>query len=572
MAQNQVTRMEGKKVSLYGRNFGKSAEQWDQDKIDELVRSNDPSRVMSYVSQFWVFDKLSRNYLFWNFEDKEPQLDKDIFKNPPFVGCQVMGNGWSLKNQYKSDPPCVNLIYSCQKKSGVHVINNVVYYNTFSGQRFEIPDEIPEFPESLVSSRDYILRHIKEVYCSNDEERYKEILNFIVTSVAGRKLGRMVHIVGEEGTGKSWLYEFYSALMGAGLIEQTTDWSVMKEGSNNSILLGKRLLIIEEAKNDNLNETKRMEEALKHFITGSHIKIQDKWMKARKVENIINVISFSNHPITQASISNRRADIMQTNSKYVGNKAYFTPLFDLLKNSNFCKHMYYWCLSEAAKVPKSWDTSAPLESVNKQMAKVACLNDVLVYLKSQHLLKLVGIEMKLKDLYHAYSCHYAGKPFFKPAQFLVQLRNLETNCAKKWIKKGHARITIVKIPIEDLYEYFANRNLILEEDDFEEIEEIDIPDFEYKNLAKPIKYADLTKIKEQIQLNRELVALRTEHENIMREMQDILRQQIADYQKVTAIWDQLNQKSKKVAFKEPLITNAETEAFGQLLEMFGESE
>jgi len=198
-------------------------------------------------------------------------------------------------------------------------------FSVFCG--FAARGEAPENYERLVSP---ILRHIKEVWASDNEEMFQYIIRWLAFIVQNfpKKTGKNIILNGDEGTGKSIVMEWFKEEVFGHNLCYTTSGSEMLTRGFNAHLAGRILVCLEELKGDNDNQWKHAIDVIKHLTTSKTMNIERKGVDVREETNGMNIIAFTNyeHALPNVPGMNRRLVMNRVSDRYKGNKEYFSGL------------------------------------------------------------------------------------------------------------------------------------------------------------------------------------------------------------------------------------------------------
>jgi hypothetical protein len=181
--------------------------------------------------------------------------------------------------------------------------------------------------------------HIKVVWCNNNDSHFKWLENWFafIIQKCPKKTNSIVQITGDEGTGKSCVFEW--------LVEKVFgELCIILSGCDkltrnfNAHLLGKVLVCLEEVSGD-----KHDLHRIKHLATGTFIDIERKGIDVETDVNGINIICFSNldNPMPPIPGINRRLVHMRSNPIYMKDKEYFKKLIDFLENDKVSPIAFY---------------------------------------------------------------------------------------------------------------------------------------------------------------------------------------------------------------------------------------
>lgn len=204
-----------------------------------------------------------------------------------------------------------------------------------------IPNTFSLFPGFLITEEDDgsdheemvrpILNHIKEVWCSDVQEHYEFIMDWLAWTIQKfpRKTNTILLINGDEGTGKSCLFEWITEKIYGNLAICLAEADKLTR-SFNAHLIGKILVCLEELGTDKHDLNK-----IKHIVTSTTLDYEKKGIDLKTDINAINLICFSNNdrPLPAITGINRRLVQLRSSPKYRNDPEYFNNLFHYLNNT-----------------------------------------------------------------------------------------------------------------------------------------------------------------------------------------------------------------------------------------------
>lgn len=205
-----------------------------------------------------------------------------------------------------------------------HLVKENKVFNIWVPYKFRlVPDEL--YDENKIKG---LLDFIKEVWCDNDETRYKYILSWFYKVLfiphEHTRVSLFVYSP-EHGAGKNTLTDFITNhVMGD---RSTMEFPGLDNllGKFNKHIDGRTLVVVNELCSDN---PKLDFNKFKSYISDEKIFIEGKNENQDKRKNYLNIISISNHDdsIKFEDRNDRRFACFKINPKYVGNFGYFDNL------------------------------------------------------------------------------------------------------------------------------------------------------------------------------------------------------------------------------------------------------
>ncbi len=207
------------------------------------------------------------------------------------------------------------------------------------------------------ASIERILTHLLEVVCNGNLENCEYLISWMAQIVQEphKKMGVMVALRSEErGTGKSTVSRLMNEILGNHAI--TIKDSKHLTGSFNSHLANKIFVTIEEAfwSGDPKEAGK-----LRTMVTDSTMTVEGKGKDAFEVDSHHRFLMCTNNEWTvPAHKDERRFFVLDVSPKMVGNKQYFTDLYDEIDNTDsisaFFDYLLEWDINvDLRKAPKT---------------------------------------------------------------------------------------------------------------------------------------------------------------------------------------------------------------------------
>ena len=222
---------------------------------------------------------------------------------------------------------------------------------------------------------------LKEVVCSNRNKCYKFLLKFLKSILIGRKVECCLCLLGEKGTGKTFLFEkIMCCLMGNKYFLKLGGGSYKALlNEKNAYFKNKLLCVWDEAgkfRHGSMYHAQELQDKFKEVITQRKIFIRELYKDGVTIPDFMTHIILSNAddavPIESDS---RRFWIMDMLAKYANDTEYWTKMnnhhgfgYDMSRAENeaqqkyVMKHIFHFLLSEdlegfkAKEFPNTWET------------------------------------------------------------------------------------------------------------------------------------------------------------------------------------------------------------------------
>jgi hypothetical protein len=186
------------------------------------------------------------------------------------------------------------------------------------------------------------LDYIKDVF-GDTPEKYNYLMGWLANLIQspGAKPHTYPIIVGEQGTGKSFLFEkFIRPILGNQASVTTEDLEGLLSNYN-SLIEGRTLVVFEEAINHNRRE---IASRLKQLVTGDRMVLRKKYEPEREINSFIRCVFLSNDEeqavAIDATIGERRACVLKVSDVHSKDRTYFGNLAAWAKDHLGDVHRY----------------------------------------------------------------------------------------------------------------------------------------------------------------------------------------------------------------------------------------
>jgi len=296
-----------------------------------------------------------------------------------------------------------------------------------------------------------ILNHIK-ILCDHDD---------VVTDYFNKWIGQMIQypatksicpiFISQEGAGKGTLIQLMKKMLGKQKVMESTNPSRDVWGEFNSCMVNSFLV--------NLNETEKSDAKanlgkIKGLITDTSLQINPKGKDQFEIDSYHRFIITTNKqdPIP-TSKSDRRNLIIRSSDELLGNKEYFTNMYNLLEDVNVIRTCYDYFKS-IPNLDKFKELEIPKTNYQENL-KLLDLSPPEQYLMDLCSKKEGIIEMLSRELYDEFSDFITSNNIeysTTPLKFGVKLANLKISGIEKGrhTKRGETKL----IDIEKLRKHF----------------------------------------------------------------------------------------------------------------------
>lgn len=212
-----------------------------------------------------------------------------------------------------------------------------------------------------------ILKHIKEVWCCDDEKVYNWVMLFLadIFQNPGKKRSTAIVLLGQQGTGKSIPFEFGLSRMLGNTYGVSGDRKAVTNNFNSALnckllFLGEEILFAGDKLSMN---------ALKDRVSRTTVDIEMKGREKYTTPSFTRYVFTSNQDhVLSLETKDRRFTVLRVSNRYMQNVAYFTELRDWLENKNGCEIWLEYLLNyKPEKHGQAWnDLYVPLDTEVKR--------------------------------------------------------------------------------------------------------------------------------------------------------------------------------------------------------------
>lgn len=195
--------------------------------------------------------------------------------------------------------------------------------------------------------------HIEHILCSGDEEHFNYVMTFIASIFArpGVKIPASLAFMGEQGTGKSKVFDWLRRAIGAAALKVSSGRHLT--GNFNAHLDGKIFLTCEEAF---WGGEKKEEGPLKDIISSETLQIEGKFDNLVERPNYVNTVFISNNDwmVPTNGEDARRFLVLRVSNEKKQNAKYFGAIDDEMENGGL-EAMVYDLMHWNPSVIGGWD-------------------------------------------------------------------------------------------------------------------------------------------------------------------------------------------------------------------------
>lgn len=180
---------------------------------------------------------------------------------------------------------------------------------------------------------DKLKEHIQKNICSEDDDRFKWLLNWLALGVQqpAHVIGTAPVLKGLPGTGKGILAHAYGRLWGPHFVSVTKDDHV--RGRFNQHLEGRRFVYVDEAM---FGGDRKNAGVIKTMLTEPQIMIERKGVDPIWLDNhMVFMIASNERSVVPADIGDRRWQVFEVSDQHREDKPYFSAIMKQLREGGY---------------------------------------------------------------------------------------------------------------------------------------------------------------------------------------------------------------------------------------------
>ena len=257
-----------------------------------------------------------------------------------------------------------------------------------------------KFPVNIKEKVTIMLSYIKEVLCSDIEEQYIYVLQWLSNMCKGNKNDSILYLRGGQGIGKSTITQFLmNHVIGRPLSLETGAETLISRF--NVELAGTLMVVFEELEHLSTAEWNSMSTKLKRYSTSDTIMLESKGEKRYEAKNINNYFILSNHDCIKDD-DGRRIYILDVSPKYKGDLEYFGNIRDKCFNDAVGEAFYSYL--HEINTTNFYAQRFPLTQ-SKKDAYVKRLHSVESFLKDSYILLKLPVNNSLAVIFNEYKSY-----------------------------------------------------------------------------------------------------------------------------------------------------------------------
>lgn len=320
------------------------------------------------------------------------------------------------------------------------------------------------YPKDIQIKVQFIWNHLKKMWCSNKEDQFKYVQNWIANIVVGNKMRTCIYLQSPQGIGKSIITEFLSNYVIGDELSFTYS-EVSSFIRFNSPLMGRLLIVFEEVPAADQYEWKLFGDRLNQCLTGNTIDIEKKHIDKIKVRNTVSFIIHTNNYTALKLSPNDRRFFMPDIVNKKESKEYYKMLYQYTNDPIVGEAFYMHCKEIVNNNPNFDDYDRPITKKFRDNI-VDGVPPTYKFIRETYIMNYLGIDMKFKDLYTDYigfCANHSMKALNKHA-FKDELINIGINYIPNSTRYCHHHQNWVENTHKQLVEIFLKNNLMTKED------------------------------------------------------------------------------------------------------------
>jgi len=244
--------------------------------------------------------------------------------------------------------------------------------------------------EKLTTNINLIYNHIKEVLCSNNNEVYEYVLNWLSCTFGGRKLRKALYIEANERTGKGIIFnDLLKAILGDRMHKTNSNESITKytkpfEGC----------CLVQPDELPHCDDFKGLQDALKGLVTEPQFTCRSMWEAGYEQENTFNIaITTNNSALALSQTNKERWMCLDVSECKLGQSEYFVKIAKILKDQNILL-MFYEDMIERFKTLDNWNEDILPMTESKKTKIIEALPQIYKYLKEHYIIPRKNLNMR----------------------------------------------------------------------------------------------------------------------------------------------------------------------------------
>ena len=243
-----------------------------------------------------------------------------------------------------------------------------------------------------------IYNHIKNILCSNDENSYQYVLNFIACSFGGRKVRKALLLQSKERTGKGMIInDILKKILGERMYKTNSVESIM---TYTKPFEGCCLINFDEL--PHCDNYKGLQDRMKGLITEPKFSCRDMYSTSYEQTNTFNImITTNNDGISLTQNNNTKYVCLDINESKIGDIKYFEKLQTAIKSENVLEQFYNEMIERFKTLDKWNEDEVPLTNTTK-VKIIEALPRLYKYIKEYYIVPNIDMKIDTKQFFEEY--------------------------------------------------------------------------------------------------------------------------------------------------------------------------
>lgn len=432
------------------------------------------------------------------------------------------------------------------EKPRSYVKDECNFLNLFSGfKHSKLDNKDVKRVQKGKAGVEFILNHIKEIFCSNNEQIFMYVNKWIMKLVCGFKLKTMLYFKSKMGRGKGKITKFIMDILGTKVCVPLNNDRCFT-GEFNGSLMAKSFCLLDEICH-NFEDFKSLYNQLKPYITEDLMSYRNLYEKLKTLKNITSFMMTGNYDMLK----------LDDPSKGEDRRILISDVADIIKDEKYCKKLDAYCENEDVQYAFFWYCienmdkdfnelhelkKMPVTETKKAMIQQS-LDTSILFLKSIVNNPIINTHNKPKEFYNEYTNWCRGENIEKrkmsPSTFLSKLKELKefVTFHDNLRLDGKNPTNYVTVNRAKMIEYFTAKHYWCEYDDINEkvsdVDEIENDPYDQgvdktdksvvvavPMIAKSHYEAEIEKLKKEITTLKQQLEVKDEIKQIEKQFDD----------------------------------------------------
>lgn len=448
-------------IQKFNNLFGSSFISFDDRKIREMMESNNNEKIIelqNYILKYWAHCPRRNIVFFWDADKKIVEIltiENAIKKT---FNSQFRINNFYLKNWFFAK--CVDCLFEPTfniNKPRIFIDDNGIHrLNMFGGTRYTYDPSKNNKLEDLTFQKnlDILLNYIKSIVCTNDDNTYKFVLDWIIRAINLNKMSTYLCLCGDHDGSNKLIPNLLCECLGSIATFRNIDTKYLLDKSFTSCINGKVLVVMKHTHSAQ-NKEKKIIQTLKNIVHDNEIEICNR--SNFRIENNINYILVSENKFHKYNIEDKNAVILNISNDKMNDYEYYNMLEKICKCNEFIECFYYWCLQRNNTSTTQYMKILPINELHKPDKNI--VDPLIIFIKNYYLLNRQSVNVLYKYFFNTYMSWIKSTGYVINCGKNVISRKLK-NININWFVSGTGNKNYVHIPWYEMYKYFFYKKLI----------------------------------------------------------------------------------------------------------------